>query len=89
MCVQLTTDTVSEPATSLLKANEAAEMMNPVYIHCVDCKQYLCKRCDYRAHTNLSSEKDEESRDLSNRDNEDSEKKAIIVSNSMTTTGLN
>ena len=38
MCVQLSADTVSEPATSLHKANEAAEMMNPVYIYCVDCK---------------------------------------------------
>ena len=25
-------------------------MLHPVYVYCVDCKQYLCKPCDYKVH---------------------------------------
>ena len=56
MCIQLLSpDRVGEPAASLLKANEAAEMLNPVYVYCVDCKFHLCKRCDYRTHISTSN----------------------------------
>ena len=52
MCVQLLSpDRLGESAAaSLVKANEAAEMLNPVYVYCEDCKYHLCKRCDYRTH---------------------------------------
>jgi len=33
--VQFSIDTVSEPAASLLRANEVAENLNPVYVYCV------------------------------------------------------
>ena len=39
-----------EPAASLLKANEAVETQHPVYVYCIECKQHLCKPCDYRIH---------------------------------------
>ena len=34
----------------MVRASEAAEMLHPVYVYCVDCKQYLCKPCDYKVH---------------------------------------
>lgn len=51
MCVQiLSPERLGETAASLVKANEAAEMLNPVYVYCEDCRYHLCKRCDYHAH---------------------------------------
>ena len=50
MCSLLSPDTVADTATSLLRANEAVEMMHPVYVYCQDCKQHLCKACDYKMH---------------------------------------
>ena len=73
---QLSAETASEPAASLFKASEAAEMLHPVYIYCSDCKQHLCKPCDYKAHvlqpqsttTNVSKEQDDSAK--SNKDND-------------------
>ena len=47
---QISAETASQPEASLVRANEAAEMLHLVYVHCVDCKQYLCKPCDYKVH---------------------------------------
>ena len=62
MCVQLlSSDRVGEPGASLVKANEAAEMLHPVYVFCVDCKYHLCKRCDYRKHVPKPATNDSDS----------------------------
>ena len=51
VCVQLSTaNTAKEPAASLHKAAEVAEMLHPVYIYCVECSQHLCSACDYKKH---------------------------------------
>ena len=50
VCSLLSPGLVEESATSLLRANEAVEQMPPVYVYCHNCKQHLCKPCDYRIH---------------------------------------
>ena len=84
MCIQLLSpDRMGEPAASLVKANEAAEMLNPVYVYCEDCKCHLCKRCDYCTHVssgNMDSSDSEadhlhhrfQKRTISHKCNEDS-----------------
>ena len=49
-----------------MRASEVAEKLRIVYVYCNDCKQHLCKKCDFNVHVSPleDSDTDQEDQDL-------------------------